>query len=40
VAVYVRWFLESLDLWCYAELDEAGWAVRHVEQRESDDVFF
>jgi hypothetical protein len=40
VTTVVRWYLESLDMWCYAELDEAGWAVRFVEQRQSDDVFF
>ncbi|WP_328473503.1 hypothetical protein OHA21_12680 [Actinoplanes sp. NBC_00393] len=27
------------DLWCYDELDAAQWSLRHVEQREQDDVF-
>jgi len=27
-------------MWCYAERDETCWVLRHVEQRERDDVFF
>jgi hypothetical protein len=40
VATYIRWYLADEDMWCYAELDERRWALRHVEQRERDDVFF
>jgi hypothetical protein len=40
VASYVRWYYAEEDMWCYDELDEERWSVRHVEQRERDGVYF
>ncbi|MEU4626525.1 hypothetical protein AB0G04_41910 [Actinoplanes sp. NPDC023801] len=40
MASYIRWYYAEEDVWCYDELDEQRWSVRHVEQREHDGMFF
>jgi hypothetical protein len=40
VATYIRWYYAEEDMWCYDELDDERWSVRHIERRERDGVFF
>jgi hypothetical protein len=38
VPTFVRWYWPDDDLWCYDELDDDRWSLRHVEVRRSDGV--
>jgi hypothetical protein len=36
VPTYVRWYWPDDNLWCYEELDDRRWCVRHIEVRAGD----
>jgi hypothetical protein len=39
VVSYIRWFQPDDELWCYDELDDERWSVRHIEVRARDRAF-
>ena len=36
---YVQWYWPDDDLWCYDELDDERWSMRHIEVRAQDRTF-